>query len=592
MKRWMVSSTSYIVTAVLILVTGLLNPTMVDRTQLCLWAGALIVGAALWPAIPRRWLASPAFPYLLVLGTAACGGWLISFSGRWASPYFALYLTTPIAAVLYGPSWPAALLSGATNTLSFIVAGGWPPPRPGVVIIQVMVLWLAAFAGALTAAQSAERRRTLRVSRRVALAASATFDLDRLLRDSLYALSGAARASLAYVLIVEKIEGRDCLVCRAAIGQSANVEIPPIPLGQGVTGRAAETGQTIYLADVRQDPGYIDLVSDTRSELVLPLKMGERVIGVINLESHRRRAFSRGDRRLLQVIVPPIALAVSNSLLAERVAQVSSSLSASSAEVSVSSVAVSNGVSEVTRSMEDMARGVQVQAEQTKDTRRAVSELAQATDRIAARAEETADATRQVMTAMSESMSMLHAVGEQSNEVAQMVNLVKKLAHQTHLLALNAAIEAARAGEHGRGFAVVADEVRRLADRSRRSAIDIAEQNTKMDDAVSRLIETATRVGDMVQRANVLAADISQATQQQRQQTRGISRAVGDVAAVAEQNAAITEQVTAAAEAQAAAMSQIQGSAAKLAKLAGLLDRLVSQLRQKTTENRPDGEIV
>ncbi len=57
-------------------------------------------------------------------------------------------------------------------------------------------------------------------------------------------------------------------------------------------------------------------------------------------------------------------------------------------------------------------------------------------------------------------------VDKTSNDIGQIVEVIKSIAEQTNLLALNAAIESARAGEHGRGFAVVADEVRSLAQKT------------------------------------------------------------------------------------------------------------------------------
>ncbi|MDQ7029233.1 MAG: GAF domain-containing protein [Ardenticatenia bacterium] len=83
-----------------------------------------------------------------------------------------------------------------------------------------------------------------------------------------------------------------------------------VPLGRGVTGHVAVTGRPKRVPDVEQEPNYIRIETRTRSELCVPLRAGNRVLGVINAESVRVNAFTEEDERLLITFAGQLATAI------------------------------------------------------------------------------------------------------------------------------------------------------------------------------------------------------------------------------------------------------------------------------------------
>jgi methyl-accepting chemotaxis protein len=134
----------------------------------------------------------------------------------------------------------------------------------------------------------------------------------------------------------------------------------------------------------------------------------------------------------------------------------------------------------------------------------------------------------------------LQGLGAKSQQINQIVEVIREIADQTNLLALNAAIEAARAGEQGRGFAVVADEVRKLAERTGQSTQQIA----KVIEEVLR--ETGAAINEMedgvakVQEGSRLAESAGNSIRQIVSSTGHVAEMVTDI------SSAIREQTTAA----------------------------------------------
>jgi diguanylate cyclase (GGDEF)-like protein len=83
-----------------------------------------------------------------------------------------------------------------------------------------------------------------------------------------------------------------------------------VPLGEGITGQVAQTGKPLRIGNVRYVQGYLDVDDRTISELCVPIKFKERVLGVINAESTKRDAFTEDDERLLTTLAGQIATAM------------------------------------------------------------------------------------------------------------------------------------------------------------------------------------------------------------------------------------------------------------------------------------------
>jgi len=84
---------------------------------------------------------------------------------------------------------------------------------------------------------------------------------------------------------------------------------------EGIAGWVAHTGQPLVVGDVSKDPRYIKAMGECKSEVAIPLKLKDRVIGVLDAESDRFFAFTQKDVRLLSQLASQIAIAIENSRL-------------------------------------------------------------------------------------------------------------------------------------------------------------------------------------------------------------------------------------------------------------------------------------
>ncbi|MBI3859973.1 MAG: GAF domain-containing protein [Thaumarchaeota archaeon] len=104
---------------------------------------------------------------------------------------------------------------------------------------------------------------------------------------------------------VYSVEGKD-LVLDAWSGPAAT-EHTRIPLGKGVCGFAAKAGRTEIVSDVSKDPRYLSCFVSTKSEIVVPIHAGGKVVGEIDIDSDHKDAFSTLDREFLEAVAARLA---------------------------------------------------------------------------------------------------------------------------------------------------------------------------------------------------------------------------------------------------------------------------------------------
>jgi methyl-accepting chemotaxis protein PixJ len=167
---------------------------------------------------------------------------------------------------------------------------------------------------------------------------------------------------------------------------------------------------------------------------------------------------------------------------------------------------------------------------------------------------------------VSETAKKVKRLGEASQKISKVVNLIGNFAAQTNLLALNAAIEAARAGEEGRGFSVVAEEVRALAQQSAAATADIEqlveeiqaqtnevvaamEAGTEQVVAGTELVEESRQKLGQISASstlvNQLIQEISQASKEQTQAATEVGQTMSNVASIAYDTSKGSEEVSA-----------------------------------------------
>jgi len=156
-----------------------------------------------------------------------------------------------------------------------------------------------------------------------AIKLNAAEDLKTLFRLTLDAMEKILGFEYASIFLVEGNNLR--MVAQRGYPEPPRLVLP-LDGEMGIVVRAARTARSVNVPDVRIDPAYVKTKDGMLSELAVPMKVGNKVVGVLNVESYRLNAFTEDDRKLLEVLASQTAVAISNIRRQESLAQLSKKL--------------------------------------------------------------------------------------------------------------------------------------------------------------------------------------------------------------------------------------------------------------------------
>jgi|GEM_PF-651259 methyl-accepting chemotaxis protein len=275
--------------------------------------------------------------------------------------------------------------------------------------------------------------------------------------------------------------------------------------------------------------------------------------------------------------------------------------------------ATASAANQISSSSEEIAAGAQEQSSQTTEVAGAVEEMTKTifeTSRNASAAADTAKLAgeraveggkvvsetitgmNKISEVVSKSAEKVFTLGQNSDKIGEIIQVINDIADQTNLLALNAAIEAARAGEQGRGFAVVADEVRKLAERTTKATKEIADMIKTIQrdtiEAVESMKKGTAEVLEgkkMTEKAGVVLNDIVESSKK-------VTDLVTQVAAASEEQSAASEQISKNVEAIERVSQESTFGVQQIAKASEDLSNLTISLQKLITKFNVTGNSL
>ncbi len=262
---------------------------------------------------------------------------------------------------------------------------------------------------------------------------------------------------------------------------------------------------------------------------------------------------------------------------------------------------LASAADELSAQVDESRRGAEVQQQRASETATAMDQMNATVMEVARNAGEASENARttkekavegqelvglvvtsiQALEQNSEELkSSMEELGQRTDSIGQVMNVITDIADQTNLLALNAAIEAARAGEAGRGFAVVADEVRKLAEKTMDATKEVGEAITSIQESTRTNISATENAVQSIVKSTDLASKSGDALDEIVQMVETSADQIEGIAAAAEEQSASSEQISRATE----EINEISAEAAETTVQSAMAISEVAELASKIKE--------
>ena len=291
------------------------------------------------------------------------------------------------------------------------------------------------------------------------------------------------------------------------------------------------------------------------------------------------QAFNDMTDNFTLILKEAMRAAATVSVSAQQVHSAAGNISFTVGEIAAQISSVASAGSQMAASSEEIAKNCELAAQ---GARRA-TESAQNGSAII---DNTTRMMHQIAVTVRESSRTVSSLGERGSQIGTIIGTIKEIADQTNLLALNAAIEAARAGEQGRGFAVVADEVRKLAERTTKETLEIAQMIKAIQDETKTAVLAMENGMRQVDAGTAEAVHSEAALKEIIAQIESVSNQVSRIAAATEEQTAASEEISSNMESIAASTEKTaqesKDSTAVANGMADIAEKLMAEIGRFT----------